>query len=82
MNSGLSRTFASEGFFIISYILVASGGVAPAPAPPPMLPIIYYAILIISGLFIISFTIGLFIISAMFDISGIPPFIWGNYPGY
>ena len=72
--SGLSSSFDIDGFYIISYILEGSG------TPPPLLYpiIIYWAIFIISGLFIISFTIGLFIMSAILFIfipfiPGIPP---------
>ena len=75
--SGLSSSFDIDGFYIISCIFEGSG--TPLPLLYPI--IIYWAIFIISGLFIISFTIGLFIISDILfifipfipGIPGIPP---------
>ena len=82
INSGFFIKFLNEGSFIIS--CMAPGFGAPpypcpyAPAPPP---IMFIAIFIISGLFIISLTIGLFIISSMFMLLGSKPpgipGIWG-----
>ncbi len=64
-----------DGFYIMDYIFEGS---KLAPAPPPIIAAAYF---INSGLLIICFIMGLFIISAMFPIFGIPAgiYVFGNW---
>jgi len=70
---GLLSKLAMDGFFITSYIACCYSApvepVPPAPGAPPF--IILIACFIISGLFIISLNMGLFIMSPMSPMLGI-----------